>query len=99
MSQFWNITKNRVSPVLTAFLGGYLFTWGVTTLTVVSLVFAGVDYHEAETGALLLAFLVFLAVFLWRFASQRPGRVLLILFGGGALLNTAAYALQQLIIH
>jgi hypothetical protein len=39
------------------------------------LVALGVDVHEPETGMVLVAILVFLALFLWAFASPRVARV------------------------
>jgi hypothetical protein len=52
------LTINRIAVAL---LGGYAFTWGFTALGIAGLVALGVDFHEAETGILLLAFLIILA--------------------------------------
>lgn len=41
---------------------------------VAALVGLGVDYEDAEMGVLMLAFLVFLGLFLWSFAAA--GRVI-----------------------
>ena len=48
-----------------ALLGSYAFTWGFSTLGVTGLVALGVDFHEAETALLLLAFLPVYAVLQW----------------------------------
>jgi hypothetical protein len=41
----------------------------------------GVDFHEAETGVLMLAFLVFLYMFLWAFVAKSLVRVWAVLAG------------------
>lgn len=88
-------TINRIAAAL---LGGYVFTWGFTALGIAGLVALGVDFHEAETGVLLVAFLVFLGLFLWAFATASVLRVWVLLGGGGVLLTTAAWALQRSIL-
>ena len=70
-----------VNRVLSAVLGGYVFTWGFSSLGIAGLAALGVDFHEAETGVLMLAFLVFLGVFLWAFASSSVARVWAVLAG------------------
>ena len=47
-----------LSRIAAALFGGYAFTWGFTVLGIASLVALGVGFHEAETGVLILAFLV-----------------------------------------
>lgn len=81
-----------------ALLGGYAFTWGFTTLGVTGLVALGVDFHEAETALLLLAFLVFLPLFLWAFAAPSLARVWALLGGGAVLMGAAALGLQQVLL-
>lgn len=81
-----------------ALLGGYAFTWGFTTLGVTGLVALGVDFHEAETALLLLAFLVFLPLFLWAFAAHSLARVWAVLGGGALSMTAAALGLQQLLL-
>lgn len=76
-------------------LGSFAFTWGLVALGVAGLVALGVDYHEAEVALMLLAFLVFLPLFLWSFASPRQGRVMVLLFGGAALMAASAWAIQR----
>ena len=41
------------------------------------------------------AFLVFLVVFLWAFASSSVARVWAVLAGGGALMTLSAWLIQQ----
>ena len=83
--------------LITALFGGYLFTWGVTTLGVTALVAVGVDFHEAETSLLLLAFLIFLAVFLWAF-SVTLLRAAAVLGGGAVFMTAAALGLQRFLL-
>ena len=78
-------------------LGSYAFTWGLVALGVAGLVALGVDFHEAEKALLLIAFLVFLPVFLWAFAAASLARVWAVL-GGGAVFMTAAWGLQQVLL-
>lgn len=82
-----------------ALLGGYAFTWGFVSLGVSGLASVGVDYHEAEVTMMLLAFLVFLPLFLWSFASPRQGRVMALLFGGAMFMSAAAWALQRSLLN
>jgi hypothetical protein len=84
-----------VNRVLSAVLGGYVFTWGFSSLGIAGLAALGVDFHEAETGVLMLAFLMFLGVFLWAFASSSVARVWAVLAGGGALMTLSAWLIQQ----
>ncbi|MEW5966297.1 MAG: iron uptake protein [Pseudomonadota bacterium] len=84
--------------IAAALLGGYAFTWGFAALGVAGLVALGVDFHEAETALMLLAFLVFLPLFLWAFAAASMRRVWTVLAGGGSLMTAAAWALQRAIL-
>jgi hypothetical protein len=84
--------------IAAALFGGYAFTWGFTALGIASLVALGIDFHEAETGVLMLAFLVFLGVFLWAFATTSVIRVWTLLAGGGAAMLGAAWALQRALL-
>lgn len=81
-----------------ALLGGYAFTWGFTSLVVAGQVALGVDFHEAEMGVMLIAFLVFLCAFLWSFAAGRIGIVWAVLVGGGAVMTVLALALQRVLL-
>jgi hypothetical protein len=49
-------------------------------------------------GVLMLAFLVFLGLFLWSFAAASIARVWAVLAGGAALLFATAWALQRAIL-
>ena len=84
--------------VLAGVFGSYAFTWGFAAAGVAALVGLGVEYHDAEMGVLMLAFLVFLGLFLWTFAARSLLRVWLVLLGGSALLFTAAWAIQRAIL-
>lgn len=84
-----------VLRIAAALLGGYAFVWGLTTFGITALVAVGVDYDEARTTLMLLAFLVFLVVLLWAFAAASLTRVWVVLAGGGVTLTVAAWALQR----
>ncbi len=95
----WN--RARLSLTLrlaVALLGSFAFTWGFVALGVAGLVFLGVDDHEAETALMLLAFLVMLPLFLWAFASPRQGRAMGLLFGAAALMTSAAWGVQRVLL-
>src|SRR5262245_15157214 len=72
-----------IARIATALLGGYAFTWGCAVLGIAGLVVAGVTYEQARVAVILLAFLIFLGVFLWSFAAASLLRVSCVLFGGG----------------
>ncbi len=84
-----------VNRILAALVGGYAFTWGFTSFGIAGLVALGVDFHEAETGILLLAFLVFLVMFLWAFAAKNMVKVWIVLAGGAAAMLGASLYLQS----
>lgn len=94
MTTYW-VTINRIAASL---VGGYAFTWGFAAMGIAGLVALGVDFHEAETGVLLVAFLVFLSIFLWAFSAASVLRVWVLLGGGGVLLTTAAWVLQRALL-
>lgn len=94
MTTYW-VTINRIAAAL---VGGYAFTWGFTALCIVGLVALGADFHEAETVMLLLAFLVFLGLFLWAFAAPNMVRVWAWLVGGAVFMTAAAWALQRALL-
>lgn len=81
-----------------ALFGGYAFTWGLVAFGVAGLVALGADFHEAETALLLLAFLVFLPLFLWAFAAASLVRVWAVLGGGAVVMTAAAWGLQRVLI-
>ncbi|HEX4987067.1 MAG TPA: iron uptake protein [Burkholderiales bacterium] len=84
-----------VSRVAASLLGGYAFVWGFVTLGIMLLLAAGMPYEEAQTLLYLLAFLVFLACFLWAFAATSLARVWAVLAGGGAAMTLAAWLLSR----
>lgn len=93
------LTPAHIAARVTAgIFGAYAFSWGFAAAGVAALVGLGVEYHDAEMGVLMLAFLVFLGLFLWSFAAARIARVWAVLAGGAALLFTAAWAIQRAIL-
>lgn len=86
---------NIASRIAASLVGGYVFIWGLTAFGIVALAAMNVDFHEAETGMQMLAFLAFLAIFLWAFASARLVRLWVVLAGGGMLMTVAAWVLQR----
>lgn len=90
-----SIHLNRIAA---AIFGGYAFTWGFTAFGIAGLAALGVDFHEAETGVLMLAFLVFLTAFLWTFATNSVLRAWMILAGGAALMLGTAWMLQRMLL-
>ena len=93
------LTPVHIAARVTAgIFGAYAFTWGFAAAGVAALTGLGVAYHDAEMGVLMLAFLVFLGLFLWSFAAASIARVWAVLAGGAALLFTAAWALQRAIL-
>lgn len=94
MSAILTLLRCCIGPVIAAFVGGYLFTWGAVALAVTSAVYLGDSFHHAEIVAFLLAFPVFLVVFFWLFVTRFPWRVHGLVYGGGGLMTAAAYALQ-----
>jgi hypothetical protein len=81
-----------------ALLGGYAFTWGFSVLGIAAGVAAGVPYDEANTGMMLLAFLVYLGAFLWAFAGKRLALIWAVLLGGGAAMTGAAWLWQRALL-
>ena len=72
--------------IAAAVLGGYAFCWGLIALSVAGLYALGLEFHDAETLGSILAFLAYLAVFLWAFCAATLRPVWLVLAGGGAAL-------------
>lgn len=89
---------NITSRIAAGLIGGYVFIWGLTAFGITSMVAMSVDFHEAETGMQMLAFLAFLAVFLWAFITASVTRLWLVLAGGGILMTGAAWALQRVVV-
>jgi hypothetical protein len=84
-----------IGRVAASLLGGWAFVWGFATLTITGQVALGQPYGEAHTATMLLAFLVFLAVFCWSFAAASLVRVWLVLVGGALLMTGAGWLLQS----
>lgn len=87
-----------VSRVLAAVVGGYAFCWGLSALGVAGLYGAGMDFHDAEHLSAMLAFLAYLAVFLWAIAARSLVRVWAVLLAGGAAMAGAASFVQSLLV-
>lgn len=84
-----------VSRVAASLLGGWAFVWGFATLTISGQVALGQPYDQAHTATMLLAFVVFLAVFCWSFAAASLARVWAVLAGGALLMTGAGWLLQS----
>ena len=80
-------------------LGGYAFTWGFAALGIAGLVGLGVDFHTAETGVLIVAFLVFLAAFIWSFSVTKLRLVWAWLAGGGIVMTALAWLIQTMLLQ
>lgn len=87
-----------IHRVALSLLGSYVFSWGFTSLGIALLVACGLDFHTAETAVLLLAFLVFVPVFLWAFSDNHLGRVWVVLVGVALVMTIAAWCLQNAIL-
>jgi len=102
LSMDLSIAKNRPAAltlrVVVALVGGYAFTWGFVTFGIASLAALGRDFHEAEMLLLLLAFIVYLGLFLWAFTASSLMRVVVVFAGGGLGLTVGAWALQRAIL-
>ena len=81
------------SRIGAALLGGYGFVWGFTCLCIACGMLAGMPYSDAQTLAFLIAFLLFLGVFVWAFAARRVAVVWVALAGGGLLMTGLSAAL------
>ncbi|MFZ5507579.1 MAG: iron uptake protein [Pseudomonadota bacterium] len=87
-----------LARIAASVLGGWAFTWGFVTLGIALLVVAGMPYDEAQTLLYLLAFLVFLALFLWSYAAASLARVWLVLAGGGVLMTATAWWVMRALV-
>jgi hypothetical protein len=88
-------TGEVVSRIVAGVLGGYAFIFGFTTLVIAVALATNRSYGEAQTTAYLLAFLLFLVVFLWAFSAKRLAIVWAVLAGGGVLMTSVAWALTR----
>ncbi|MDZ7925408.1 MAG: iron uptake protein [Marinagarivorans sp.] len=84
-----------VARIVASLLGVYVFIWGIMALGITGLVAMGVDYEEAYLLFKLSAFLVFLALFLWCYATQGVLKLWLIFVGGGTLMIALAWLIQN----
>ena len=96
--------KQRFSSEVTgrvaaALLGGYAFCWGFIALGVAGLYALGMPFHDAEQLSSMLAFILYLVVFLWAFTARRLLPVWGVLAGGGALMAGVASLLQAMILN
>ena len=98
MSAFLSFSRLYLTPVLGAFAGGYLFTWGFASVTVASLYALGSDFHAAEQTAFLLAIPLFLVMFFWLFISRRHLLSYATAFGGAALMTGTALWIQSTLL-
>ncbi len=80
---------------LASLLGGYAFLWGASSLGIAGLVALGMAYEEARTLCMLLAFLLYLIIFLWVWATHHFVRACVILVAGAGLFSAMAVVLQQ----
>lgn len=87
-----------LSRTAAALLGGYAFTWGFTAFGITCLLVFGMDFHEAETAVMLVAFLVFLWMFLWAFAAASVRRVWAVMLASTAAMSGAAWMLQRFLL-
>jgi hypothetical protein len=84
-----------VSRIAAAVAGGWAFTWGFISLAITGLVALGWPYDEANTAAMLVAFIVYLVALCWAFAAASLVRVWAVLAGGAVVMTTAGWMLQQ----
>lgn len=93
---------NQSLPILNRIaagvVGGYAFTWGFCAIGIAGLAALGVSVHAAESGVMLLAFLLFLCLFLWSFAAQNMVKVWVVLAGGAAVMIGVALLLQRSLV-
>ena len=86
-----------VARIAASIFGGYAFTWGFVSLGIVLPVMAGMPYGEAQT-AMLLAFLVLLAVFCWSYAAASVSRLWFVLAGGDGLMTASAWLVSRALL-
>jgi hypothetical protein len=98
MSNSTSSRRQLVQYIAAAVLGGYAFTWGFIAFGIASLFALGMEFHDAESLASILGFIVFLVVFLWTFTVRSLRRIWLTLAGGGALMAGAASLIQLTLV-
>ncbi len=79
-----------LSRCAAALLGGYACVWGFVTLGITGGMALGMDYDQAWILVMMLAFVLFLVLFLWAFAARSLLRVWCVLAGGGAVMTIGA---------
>lgn len=90
------LTATTVLPRIgAALVGGYALAWGFVTLTISGLVAFGVAYDDAWMLAMMLAFLLYLAAFLWSFTTRSAWLAWAILLGTGALMTGTALVIAR----
>jgi hypothetical protein len=87
-----------INRIVAGILGSYAFTWGFCALGMAGLAALGVSFHTAETGVMLVAFLLFLCLFLWTFAAQSMVKVWAVLAGGALLMTGVSLLLQRSLV-
>ena len=86
---------NRLAVAL---LGGYIFTWGLVSFGMAGLAVLGVDFHNAEITMLILAFFIYLVVFLLAFYFKNLLKLWLVFGLGGGLMMLIAWSSQAWIV-
>jgi hypothetical protein len=87
--------RRVLSRCAAALFGGYAFTWGFIALGITSCLRLGMDFNQAWTLMMMLAFVLFLTVVLWAFAARSLLRVWCVLAAGSAGMTLAATWLTQ----
>jgi hypothetical protein len=87
-----------VSRIAAAVVGGWAFTWGFVSMAITGLGALGWPYTEANTAAMLVAFLVYLVVLCWAFAAASLARVWAALGGGAVVMTAAGWWLQSALV-
>lgn len=87
-----------INRIAAAVVGGYAFTWGFCAIGISGLAALGVSVHAAEAGVMLVAFLLFLCLFLWAFAAQNIVKVWAVLAIGAMVMTGLALVLQRSLV-
>ncbi len=93
-----NVIRHNIAPVLAALVGGYVLTWGICSVVITLMVYAGASFHSAEYTAVIVAFPAFLLFFLWIFLQRKRVRAASVFALIGIALTMSAAELQSLII-
>lgn len=81
--------------IAASLIGVWMFTWGFVAFGISALVSAGLPYDDATTLLYLLAFIVFLVLFLWTYTASSLRRVWLVLAGSGGAMTLAAWLITR----